>query len=108
MCILRNEKGGCDESSPSQMDDAYAKFQQWHEKFADNIHDMGGKLGEGKVLTSNGVVDGPFIEVKEMVGGYMLLNAKDIDEAIQVVHECPPVVASLSFTTVEVREIFKP
>ncbi|MGH1438656.1 MAG: YciI family protein [Cellvibrionaceae bacterium] len=108
MCILRNAKGGCDEPSPSQMDDAYAKFQQWHEQFADNIADMGGKLGEGKVLTANGVTDGPFIEVKEMIGGYMLLNAKNVDEAIHITRQCPPVAASLDSTSVEVREIMKP
>lgn len=108
MCVLRNAKGGCEDPSPSQMDDAYAKFQQWNEKFADNIEDMGGKLGEGKVLTGDGVVDGPFMEVKEIVGGYMVVKADNIDEATTVVAECPPVAASLGGnTTVEIREICK-
>ncbi|MGB1800340.1 MAG: YciI family protein [Gammaproteobacteria bacterium] len=109
MCILRNDKGGCEEPSASQMDEMYAKFQKWQEKFADNIEDMGGKLGDGKVIKGEGVVDGPFTEVKEVVGGYMLVRASSIDEAIQVASECPPVESALSSgTTVEVREILKP
>ena len=106
LCILRNSKGGCEESSPSQMEDMYAKFQQWHEKFADNIADMGGKLiSDGKVLSGDGVVDGPFMEIKEVVGGFMIVQAENVDEAVEIVRACPPVAASLSNTTVEVREL---
>ena len=107
MCVLRNAGGGCEEPSPSQMDEAMAKFQQWQQQFADNIEDMGGKLGDGKVLTGEGVEDGPFMEVKEIVGGYMVVRAANLDEAVEVVRACPPVAASLGSTTVEVREIFK-
>ena len=30
--------------------------------------------------------DGPFVEVKELVGGYMIVSAETKDEALQVVH----------------------
>lgn len=105
MCILRNSQGGCEEPSPAQMDEAFAKYQQWQEKFANNIADMGGKLGGGKVLSAEGALDGPFMEVKEIAGGYMVVRADSLDEAVVVVKECPPVAASLDSTTVEIREI---
>jgi len=108
MCIIRNEAGGCEEPSPSQMDEMMAKFQQWQEKFADNIADMGGKLGDGKVISGSNIIDGPFAEVKEIIGGYMLINANSLDEAVEVARECPPIAASLDTSTVEIREIFKP
>lgn len=107
LCILRNADGGCQEPSASEMDAALAKFAQWQTKFADNIEDMGGKLGDGKVLSGQGIVDGPFTEVKEIVGGYMIVRAETIDIATKVVEECPPVAASLDNTTVEIREIVK-
>ena len=35
MCILRSEKGGCEQpASPSDMEAMFAKYQQWQEKFA--------------------------------------------------------------------------
>lgn len=113
MCILRNKDGGCDasdnEASAAQMEAMYSRFQQWQQKYADNIEDMGGKLGDGSVITEAGVNDGPFAEVKEIVGGYMLVRADNLEMAIEIASACPPVADSLpSGTSVEVREIHKP
>lgn len=35
------------------------------------------------------VTDGPFVETKEQLGGYYLINAKDLDEAIAIASRCP-------------------
>jgi hypothetical protein len=40
--------------------------------------------GSNKVVT-----DGPFVEAKEMVGGYLIVNAKDINEAVEISKGCP-------------------
>ena len=40
--------------------------------------------GKNKVVT-----DGPFREAKEMVGGYLIINAKDIYEAVEIAKGCP-------------------
>ena len=40
--------------------------------------------GKNKVVT-----DGPFMEAKEMVGGYLIVNAKDINEAVEISKGCP-------------------
>lgn len=45
-----------------------------------------GKLVNGK---NKVVTDGPFMEAKEMVGGYLIVNAKDIDEAVEISMGCP-------------------
>jgi hypothetical protein len=45
------------------------------------------------------VTDGPFIEAKELVAGFYLLEARDIDEAIEIASRFP----SASLGTVEVR-----
>jgi hypothetical protein len=47
------------------------------------------------------VVDGPFTEAKELVGGFFLLNVKTRDEALALAGECP----AAEWATVEVREI---
>lgn len=47
-------------------------------------------------------VDGPFAEAKEMVGGYFLLTAADLDEATAVAEQCPNLQYGM---TVEVRPI---
>ena len=46
------------------------------------------------------LIDGPFAEAKEMVGGYFLLTCKDKEEAVAIAVECP----AAQWATVEVRE----
>ncbi|OLC77543.1 MAG: hypothetical protein AUG04_07300 [Deltaproteobacteria bacterium 13_1_20CM_2_69_21] len=52
------------------MQQMFAAYKAWKEKFKDDIFDLGDKLkSEGRVVTASGVADGPFVEVKEVVGG---------------------------------------
>ena len=46
------------------------------------------------------LVDGPFADAKEMVGGYFLLDCATHDEAVAIAAECP----AAQWATVEVRE----
>lgn len=47
------------------------------------------------------VIDGPFAEAKEMVGGFYLLNCDSEDEAVAIAAECP----AAQWCTVEVRRL---
>jgi hypothetical protein len=100
------EKAG-EKPSPAQMQGMYEQFNAWKEKFRDHLTDMGGKLGKGRIVaTEQASPDGPFVEVKELVGGYMIVSAATLDEAIEVARGCPGVVRPGS--GVEVIEIIGP
>ena len=43
------------------------------------------RVTDGRTLTT----DGPFIEAKEALGGFYLIEARDLDEAIALAAECP-------------------
>ena len=89
------------------MQEMYASFNAWKEKFKASIVDMGGKLTPGgKVATASGVKDGPFIEAKEIVGGYMVVVAENYERAIEVVQGCPGILGPGS--SVEIREMAGP
>jgi hypothetical protein len=89
------------------MQEMYAAFNTWKEKFKANIVDMGGKLKSGgKIVTTTGVTDGPFVEAKEIVGGYMVVVAESYDRALEIVRECPGAVRPGS--SVEIREMAGP
>jgi hypothetical protein len=49
----------------------------------------------------NSIVDGPFAESKEMVGGFFLLDCDTKEQAISIAHECP----AAQWASVEVREV---
>jgi hypothetical protein len=45
---------------------------------------------EGKVVRNNKTVtNGPFVEIKEGIAGYLFVNANDIDEAVEIAKDCP-------------------
>ena len=109
LCLQRNlggKEGSSSKPSPAEMQAMYGKFNDWREKFRDNLSDLGGRLGKGKMALSDPPPDGPFIEVKELVGGYMIVSAASLDEAVQVARECPGVVRPGS--GIEVIEILGP
>jgi hypothetical protein len=97
---------GQQQPSPAQMQDMFAAFNAWKEKFKANILDMGGKLTPGgKVVTVSGATDGPFVEAKEIVGGYMLVSAESFEQAMQVAREMPILMPGAS---IEIREVAGP
>lgn len=66
----------------------------------ESLHLTGKQVnGKSKVVT-----EGPFIVDKEMVGGYLIVNAKDINEAVEISKGCPIFVEN---GKVEVRQIQK-
>jgi hypothetical protein len=90
--------------SPLQMQEMYAAFDAWKEKFKTNIVDLGSPLKPGGVLvTSAGVTDGPLMESKEIIGGYMIITADSPERAIQVARESPGL--SMPGASLEIREL---
>ena len=49
------------------------------------------------------VTDGPFAETREQLGGYYLIEARDLDEALGIAERIPPV----RFGTVEIRPVME-
>lgn len=57
------------------------------------------RVREGKRL----VTDGPFAETREQLGGYYVIDAKDLDEAIAIAERVPPV----KYGTIEIRPLME-
>jgi len=57
------------------------------------------RVRNGKISST----DGPFAETKEQLGGYYLINARDLNDAIQVAAKIP----SAKFGSIEVRPIME-
>lgn len=110
LCIHRSSPGGQPQQpkpSAAQMQEMYAQFNTWKEQWKANILDMGGQLKPGgKVLAPSGVTDGPFVETKEVVGGFMIIAADSYEQALEVVRGCPGILRPGA--TVEIREFVGP
>jgi hypothetical protein len=84
------------------------KWQDWVGSIAaqGRLEKTGQRLaGEGKVLRAGGVItDGPFVEIREMLGGFMVVKAENIEEATTLAHGCPALDAGGS---VEIRPVYQ-
>jgi hypothetical protein len=66
---------------------------------ADSLASGGVRMQKREGRTT--LIDGPFAEAKEMVGGYFLLDCATREEAIAIAAECP----ALEWCTVEIRKV---
>jgi hypothetical protein len=86
-----------------------ARYEAWVKKLVDGRRLVGAnKLSDrtGARLTVRGgeVVDGPFIETKEAIGGVFVIEADSLDEAIEVARDCPALLLQNGFVEVRVVE----
>lgn len=92
--------------SPDQMQERMGKWFSWHEKMSaqgivkhgDALHATGKHLNGKNKLVS----DGPFVEGKELIGGYYVISAENMDAAVEVAKDFPDFDLE---GTVEIREV---
>jgi len=95
------------DASPEQAQQTMQKWMNWLKGLGESGHlkDQGqplepsGKVVKGKSKT---ITDGPFTEAKDIVGGFTLIEARDIHEAAELAKGCP---AFEKDGSVEVRPI---
>ena len=100
-------RGNDPSASPEQMQKTMEKWVAWFKELGakGHIKDPGhplertGKVVQGKQKIVN---DGPYAEAKDIVGGYTLIEARDLDQAVELSKGCPILEAGGS---VEVRPI---
>jgi hypothetical protein len=87
----------------------YAEITAWYEKWGATGKLEGGHQLQGadaaKTVRGTGVTDGPYIETKEVIGGYSVLEAESIDAAVDIAKTWPGV--DRGWITVEVRPVIE-
>jgi hypothetical protein len=102
-------RGGRSGRSPEQAQQVIERWMGWFKGLSENGHlkDRGQPLElSGKLVSSGGktVSDGPFAEAKDVIGGFTVILAKDIDEAVELSRNCPILETG---GQVEVRPVMK-
>jgi hypothetical protein len=93
---LHNNPGDWQRISPEEMQRKVERYQAWVDKIrssdryvtSEKLAEEGGKL-LGLQKGRLNVVDGPYGEAKEVVGGYFVFRAADYEEAIELSRDCP-------------------
>jgi len=100
-------RGRDNNASPEQMQKTFEKWRTWMKELGASGHlkEVGHPLeGSGKVVRGNqkAITDGPFAEAKDVVCGFTLVQARNIEEATELSKGCPILEIG---GTVEVRPI---
>jgi hypothetical protein len=80
--------------TPEEMQVIFGKWVAWlkdlkaQDKFvgADRLDDRGKVLRNPRGAT---ITDGPYVEAKEIVGGYTIVSAGSLEQAIEIARSCP-------------------
>jgi hypothetical protein len=95
--------------TPEKAQQSMARWMTWMRDLESKGHlanagqplDGGGKVVRGP---SKSITDGPFIEAKDVIGGYTIVEAKDLAEAAELAKGCPALDGN---GTVEVRPVMR-
>lgn len=105
LMVLKGD--GMNHMSPDELQQIFTEYKAWMTQLGDQYVtgqrlEEGGSLLHGKeapILT-----DGPFLEPKEIIAGFMIIKAESQEDANQLVATCP----HLGPYTIEVRPIVFP
>jgi hypothetical protein len=87
-------RGGEAGRSPERIQQSMQKWMAWFKELAEKGHvknqghplERAGKLVKGSQKL---IVDGPFAETKDVIGGYSIIEAKNLDQAVELSKGCP-------------------
>ena len=109
MCLIYGDENGAATLSEDDRNAMFAAYGEFTESIKSSGHMVGGdalhpastattvRVRDGETL----VTDGPFAETKEQLGGYYLVDAKDMDEALKIAERIP----SARYGSIEVRPV---
>ena len=92
------------DKSPQEIQQAIDAFYVWHDRLVQEGKMKSGQrlATQGKIVSRNGVTDGPFAETKEVIGGYWFFVAESLAEAAELAAQNPCLACGLTY---EVRPI---
>lgn len=91
--------------SPEQLQGYMKMYHDWVGGIIAQNKFVGGKglSTEGKVIKDDTLTDGPYAEIKESIAGYIMIRAKDFDDAVSIAKACP--ILHGKGNSVEVRKV---
>jgi hypothetical protein len=107
LLLFRYNSNELPKGSSEELQAMTQKWMDWIGSIAaqDKLVDRGNRLEfVGKVIDANHVItDGPYTEVKELIGGYSIIKSSSLEEATKLALGCPIFVYGKG--SVEVRPI---
>jgi hypothetical protein len=108
LLLIREDVKKESESSGEELDASILTMTKWVEELAESGNYISGEPLQafGKLVTKDVILsDGPFIEAKEAISGYVFVKAENINQAASIAQSCPEVLTGK--VVIEVRPIIE-
>jgi hypothetical protein len=98
LCLIYYDEKKLDNMPKTERDALYDEAYAYYDELVRSGHGIAGdplqpvetartvRVQQGKVS----ITDGPYVETKEQLGGFILIDARDLDEAVQLAAKIPP------------------
>jgi len=101
--MLRDSGNFPTDISPEEIQGIIQKYKAWNQRIGGSGYKL--RDGEGRTLSKNSgdvmVTDGPYAESREILGGYMLVDAPSYDDVVRHCQDSP----HLAYGTIEIRQV---
>lgn len=89
--MIRGGDADYESMSPEEAQAVVQRYIDWGNRLRGegSYVDANQLADEGAVLRGSTVIDGPYAETKEGIGGYYIVEASDLDAAVEIAKGCP-------------------
>ncbi len=89
LLIFRGSTAPQTRPSPEEMQQLAGQWHAWMQRFSGAIVGGDGLKPSGKLIKSGVVSDGPYVEAKEVIASFSMIQAENLDAALAIAKECP-------------------
>jgi hypothetical protein len=98
--IFRHSTAPGSRPSPEEMQALAGQWHAWMQKFSASIAGGDGLKPSGRLVKAGIVTDGPYVEAKEVIASFSIIQADNYDAAVAIARECP------GDNAIEIREMY--
>ena len=100
--IFRESTVSRAQPSPEELQALQVAWYTWMQKFSASIAGGDGLKPSGRLVKAGIVTDGPYVEAKEVIASFSIIQADNYDAAVAIARECPVCPGA---PAIEIREM---
>ena len=103
--LFRDSSTPRPQPSPEEMQALQSAWYAWMQKYKSAIVGGDGLKPSGRLVKAGIVTDGPYVEAKEVIASFSMIQADNFDAAVAIAKECPGQDTGVNCHKIEIREL---
>jgi len=103
--IFRDSTAPRSQPSPEELQALQTAWYAWMQKYSSAIVGGDGLKPSGRLVKAGIVTDGPYVEAKEVIASFSIIQADNYDAAVAIAKECPGQDTANACHRIEIRQL---